>query len=109
MWDIGPSPSDTFPSARPHLLNFPKQHHQLGTSVQMPEPPGDSGCANHTVYLLNLTAFRVSGKAGCIFLKHFSIQTLSYSTFTSKQEESWLGAMAQACDPCSGEAEADTP
>lgn len=96
-WNTEPTPSDTFPPARPHPLNFPKQHHQLGTSVQMPGPAGDIGHENHTVYLLNRTAFRVSGKAGCIFLKHFSIQTLSLNTFTSKQLESRLGAAAQVC------------
>lgn len=77
----------------------------------MPEPPGDSGCANHTVYLLNRTAFRVSGKAGCIFLKHFFLNSdiIELKHLHIKQEESWLGAGAQACDPCSGEAEAGAP
>lgn len=41
QWDTEPTPADTFPPARPHPLNFPKQHHQLGTSVQMPGPAGD--------------------------------------------------------------------
>lgn len=38
---IVPALSDILPPANQHLLNLPKQHHQVGTNVQSPETVGD--------------------------------------------------------------------